>query len=202
VRKPRRRGLNQPIALVVSALVWAASAQAANAPNQTTPPALLKQMEGKWTVAQKMWPGRGQGAVELPPAVAQRHLIQNSFLQEVMEPSQAGAPDSFNRTAYFAFNPTTHKFEYFSLDSRMPQMMNERSAAENPSTTSGQGINLQGGHFVAPVWGKARNVPFRYRLVVGAIKDDRQTVRLFLTPESGSDRQAFLAFEYQYTRAL
>ena len=46
---------------------------------------------------------------------------------------------------------------------------------------------------MAPTWGKEQNVPFQYRLVVGDVKGDRQTVKLFLTPESGKDRNEFLA---------
>ena len=80
-------------------------------------------------------------------------------------------------------------------------MMIERSAVVDPSLASGSGVNLEGGHFVAPTWGKAHNVPFRYKLVVGDLKGDRQTVQLFLTPESGKDRNEFLAFEYLYVRA-
>jgi hypothetical protein len=71
----------------------------------------------------------------------------------------------------------------------------------DPSRDFDGGVKLEGGHFVAPKWGKADNVPFRYRLVVGDLKGDRQTVRLFLTPESGKDRMEFLAFEYRYVRA-
>jgi hypothetical protein len=184
-------------------LIAAGCAQAADLPGDAKPPVppLLQKMEGNWTVSEKMWPGSGQEAVDLPAATAHRRLIQKSFLEEVMEPTQAGASDAFNRTSYFEFNSTTHKFEYFSLDSRLPQMMNERSAVVDPSLVSDSGVELEGGHFVAPKWGKAHNVPFRYKLAVGDVKRDRQTVQLFLTPESGKDRKEFLAFEYLYVRA-
>jgi len=66
-----------------------------------------------------------------------------------MEPTQAGASDAFNRTSYFAFNSTTHKFEYFSLDSRLPQMMNERSAVVDPFLASDSGIKLERGQIGA-----------------------------------------------------
>jgi hypothetical protein len=195
--------LNERVAVAIFVLMAVPWAQAAGPPSDPKPPvpALLQKMEGNWTVTEKMWPGSGQAAVDLPPATAHRHLIQQSFLEEVMEPSQAGAAVAFNRTSFLDFNATTHQFEYFSLDSRLPQMMNERSAAVDPALTSGTSVNLQGGHFVAPMWGKAHNVPFLYRLVLGDLKGDRQTVQLFLTPESGKDRQEFLAFEYLYVRA-
>jgi hypothetical protein len=126
-------------------------------------------------------------------------LISKSM---VFVDARSPAIDTFAsyRTSYFEFNFTARQFEYFSLDSRLPQMMNERSAVIAPSTTSGGGVTLKGERFVAPTWGMATNVPFRYRLTVGDVKGDRQTVQLFLTPESGKDRKEFLAFEYLYTR--
>ena len=186
------------------ALLLAPCAQAADPATAANPPipSLLQEMEGSWTVAEKMWPGGGQiEAVDLPAAVAHRRLIRQSYLEEVMESVPADAKDAFNRTSYFAFNATSHKFEYFSIDSRLPQMMNERSAVMGSSLPSDGWVKLEGNHFVAPSWGKAQNVPFRYRLAVGAVRSDRQVVQLFLTPESGKDRKEFLAFEYIYVRA-
>jgi hypothetical protein len=43
-------------------------------------------------------------------------------------------------------------------------------------------------------------VAFTYRLTVGEIEHDSQTVRLYLTPQAGKDPKEFLAFEYVYTR--
>jgi hypothetical protein len=187
----------------MSALLLVPCVRAADPPNAPKPPmpALLQTMQGNWTVTQKMWPGSGQQALDLPPAIAHRRIIQKSFLEEVMEPVHAGAQDAFNRTSYVEFNSTSHKFEYFSLDSRLPQMMNERSGVVDSSLPADGWIKLDGSHFVAPTWGKSQNVPFHYRLAIGAVRDDRQVVRMYLTPESGIDRKEFLAFEYVYTRA-
>jgi hypothetical protein len=56
------------------------------------------------------------------------------------------------------------------------------------------------GRFVAPQWTEAKNVVFRYRIDVGQVDKGRQTLRLYLTPQSGADTKEFLAFEYLYTR--
>ena len=56
------------------------------------------------------------------------------------------------------------------------------------------------GSFVAPQWGPTKNAAFRYRLTVGKIENNRQTVRLYLTPQSGANAKEFLAFEYVCTR--
>ena len=61
-------------------------------------------------------------------------------------------------------------------------------------------ITLYGDSFVAPLWGDARNAAFRYRLTIGEIENNRQLVRLYLTPQSGEKGKEFLAFEYAYTR--
>ncbi len=108
---------------------------------------------------------------------------------------------SFTRTAFFNYNAVSQQYEYFSLDSRAPHMMNERSdKTEEQSKPGKDGIRLNGGTFVAPQWGDARNVAFTYRLIVGAIEGDTQVVRLYLTPQAGESPKEFLAFEYVYTR--
>ena len=61
-------------------------------------------------------------------------------------------------------------------------------------------IKLAGTRFVAPRWGEATNVAFTYRLTIGEIENDRQVVRLYLTPQAGESPKEFLAFEYIYTR--
>ena len=118
-----------------------------------------------------------------------------------MEPAQKSAQDSFTRAAYFNYNAVNQQYEYFSLDSRAPQMMNEKSqAAEGQGKLGKEGISLYGGSFVAPRWGEATNAEFMYRLTVGEVEKDRQVVQLYLTPQSGGAAKEFLAFEYVYTR--
>jgi hypothetical protein len=160
-------------------------------------PALVRQMVGTWSVQQWMWPTPTSEAIALPPAVAHRLLIGDGILQETMT-TGPGAAEPFTRVAYFDYNTINRQYEYFSLDTRAPQMMNERSvAAANDSQSD---ITLYGGIFVAPQWGPVKNAAFRYRLVVGAIADGRQKVELYLTPLSGDSVAEFLAFRYVYTR--
>lgn len=150
---------------------------------------------------QRMWPGSDAKAVDLPPTVANRRLIDGAYLEEVMVPAQKSWSASFTRTAYFDYNPVNRQYEYFSLDSRAPQMMNERSRDATGQGGVGTGdIKLYGGRFVAPQWGDAKNVAFTYRLTIGAVKNNQQVVRLYLTPQSKKNAKEFLAFEYVYTR--
>jgi Protein of unknown function (DUF1579) len=169
--------------------------------NNAAPP-LIQQMVGTWKVHQRMWPGAGAKAIELPPAVAHRVLTGGSFLHETMTLTPGSNQAPFTRESYFDYNPVDRRYEYFSLDTRAPEMMNERSRlVEAGSKSQNQApITLYGGKFIAPQWGNAKNVPFRYRIVVGDVNKGKQTVRLYLTPLSGGNRKEFLAFEYVYTR--
>jgi len=175
-------------------------AQAQNPPGKDSAPALMQQMAGTWNVQQRMWPGSGAEAINLPAAIARRRLVEGAYLEEVMEPAQKNAREPFTRTAYFNYNAVNQQYEYFSIDSRAPQMMSEKSYDSGQDPTGKGTIKLYGGSFVAPRWGDAANAAFMYRLTVGAVENDRQVVQLFLTPQSGSSAKEFLAFEYVYTR--
>ena len=113
---------------------------------QTTPPLdvndndaatpLVQQMTGTWDVRQRMWPGVVAKAIDLPPALAHRVLIGNAILQEVMTLASESGETPFTRVAYFDYNVVNQQYQYFSLDTRAPQMMNERSLAATPQGKS------------------------------------------------------------------
>lgn len=184
--------MNRPIALIAIAIALTPHSVFAREPLS-----MLTDMSGTWSVEQRMWPGPTAKAVELPPAVAERALVDGKYVTEVMKPATAdGSLPSFQRNAFFTVNPVTRRFEYASLDTRAPQLMTERSAR----TDGALPINLSGGLFTAPQWGAHRNVRFRYRLQMSEVKADRQTVRLYLTPQTTLARKEFLAFEYVYSK--
>jgi len=166
------------------------------------PAGLLSQMIGTWDVQQRMWPGPKAEAIDLPTAIAERRIVRGMYLEEVMRPAderpaQSGA---FSRNALFNYNSVTRRYEYTSLDTRASQLMVEQSAPVAARTGAGAEVKLQGSSFLAPEWGDAKNVKFRYRLTIGAVKDGKQTVRLFLTPQTVLPKTEFLAFEYVYTK--
>lgn len=165
------------------------------------PQALIGKMAGTWTVQQRMWMGPALSPQSLPPALARRRLMEGGYLEELMTPAEKSANESFLRTAYFNYNAVSRRYEYFSIDSRAPQMMNERSQPTGANAIAdADGIKLQGEVFTAPHWGEARNMSFAYRLTVGPVEDKRQTVRVYLTPQVGDKRDEFLFFEYVYTQ--
>jgi len=182
-------------------LAVAATMIAAGAHAQDASP-LLERMAGTWDVQQRMWPGPGAQAVELPKAVARRQLLDGKYLEETMEPAAPDAPPSaaFHRHALLTYNPVARRFEYTSLDSRAPQLMTEIGAAQ-PASNPGGPVGLQGGRFLAPDWGGSKNVSFRYRLTIGPVQPEgKQTVQLHLTPETVLPKKEFVAFEYVYSK--
>jgi hypothetical protein len=184
--------------LVLAAAAWGV---AAGAHAQDASP-LLQRMAGTWDVQQRMWPGPGATAVELPNAVAQRQLVDGKYLEESMEPAADHAPQpaAFHRHALLTYNPVAKRYEYTSLDSRAPQLMTE-IGSPLPASDPGGPVRLQGGRFLAPDWGGAKNVSFRYRLTIGPVQaDGKQTVQLHLTPEAVLPKKEFLAFEYVYSK--
>lgn len=173
--------------------------QAAHSQNQT--PQIVRSMTGTWIVRQRMWAGAGAEATELPSAIAHRRLI-GAILEERMELAPQATGEQFTRVAYFEYNVINRQYEYFSIDSRPPQMMRESSCENIPQSkiNNPESNSLCRGTFVAPDWGKAKNVAFRYRLVIGPPADDKQIVSLYLTPLSSDKSDEFLAFEYVYSR--
>ena len=163
----------------------------------TSVTALMRQMTGTWQVRSRMWPGPNAKAVDLPPAVARRELIRDTYLQEVMEPGGKSGEPPFTRVAYLSYNLINQQYEYFSLDSRLPQMMSYALPGAN-KTREGK-VELIGTSFVVPEWGAEKNVPFMYRLTIGPIESNKQVIQLFLTRQSGQSSE-FVAFEYVYSR--
>jgi hypothetical protein len=190
------------LALGIAATIVLAQGQNSQ-PSKTradaTPP-LIQNMAGEWNVTQRMWRGPDAQATDLPPAVAHRRLLGAAILQEQMEIAPEAKGDPFTRMSYFDYNAMTRQYEYFSIDSRAPQMMNERSYEGTTQHTADdqEAISLSGGIFVAPQWGDSKNAAFRYRIVIGPVTQNRQVVRLYLTPVSGDGGVEFLAFEYVY----
>jgi hypothetical protein len=186
-------------ACFVIAIALSHSVRAQDAAQTPAAPTLIQQMAGTWQVQQRMWQGFAAEAIVLEPAVARRNVMAGGFLEEVMTSANKDGKDSFVRVAYVNYNAVSKQFEYCSLDSRAPQMMNERSTPTAERITA-QEVSLQGGSFVAPQWGATKNVSFAYRLTVGAVENGKQIVRLHFKPQTGENLREFVAFEYVYTQ--
>jgi Protein of unknown function (DUF1579) len=194
----RRIYLKEPVMIAIRIFVLLSLGVCATPSFAASPSELLNAMTGTWQVQQRMWQSAKAEPTSLPAAIAQRKLVQNAYLEEEMLP-QPGSAEPFTRRAVFNYNAVTSRYEYASLDTRAPQLMVEQSQPASGSPSSAE-IRLQGGSFLAPEWGTARNVRFKYRLTISPIDGNQQTVRLYFTPESGSPKTEFVAFEYIYTK--
>ena len=107
------------------------------------------------------------------------------YLEEVMGPAdeRPDQPGAFVRSALFNYNAVTTRYEYTSSILAPRSSWWSEVHLSKGSSATGE-VNLQGGSFSAPEWGKFENVKFAYRLTIGTINDDKQTVRLFLTPQT------------------
>jgi hypothetical protein len=81
-----------------------------SSPGKNSSATLMQQMIGTWQVEQRTWPGLGAHAINLPTAIARRHLLAGGFLEEVMEPAKKSGKEPFNRIAYFNYNTVTQQY--------------------------------------------------------------------------------------------
>lgn len=196
------------VACLLSAAALAPAAHAQNAPLDNTTAAepgpehaLIRQMVGTWDVQARIWTGPDAEPTMLPPAVAHRRLIDNTFFEEVMKPAPGSDQEPFTRLAYLNYNDVSKRYEWISMDTRAPQMMYETSyGGSAPGRGQAQrAVTLYLDSFVLPQWGEATNVAFKQRRVI-EVEKDRQVVSQYWTPLSGQDADEFLAVEYVYTR--
>lgn len=193
--------------LCLGAVLFGLGPAAAGAPRQ--PPAhpasvtvsdkhrvLLDQLVGTWDVRQRMWTGPDSDPVTLPDAIAHRRLVHGAYVEEEMTLAEGADGEPFTRSAVISWNGVNQSYEYFSLDSRLPQMMMYPTAAERGGSFW---FPLEE-PFVAPTWGDDSDVPFTARLQLRP-GEHQQVVRLYLRRLSAEPTEEFLAFDYVYTRA-
>jgi hypothetical protein len=158
-------------------------------------------MAGTWDVRASMWLASGTKPMTLS-AVADRHIVGDGLLEEVMTPAPGSGTPAFTRVALLGHNDVNGNYEYVSWDTRAPQMMYQTSHSigiPGEARDSGAIWFYLDGSFVVPRWGTERNVAFRHRLVMEPGKD-RQVLRLYWRRLSGEPASEFLATEYVYTR--
>lgn len=143
-----------------------------------------------------MWPAADTEPVTMPPAVARRRMIQDVYLEEVMEPAPGSDEPPFTRTAFLSFNDLNGRYEYVSLDTRFPPMMFE-TAFDN-TLMNGNTITVYHDAFISPGFDPAtagQLVKQRRDIIVE--NQDRVVVRQYWTLPAGEE---FLAVESVYTR--
>jgi hypothetical protein len=158
---------------------------------------LIRALEGDWSVQQRVWPGPGAEPIALAPMVAERRLIGEAFLQEIMKPVPGSKQEPFARHAYLSFNNVDRRYEYVSLDTRYPRTMYETSF-DGERAHRDRIIEVFIEAFTHPGWGTefvGQAMKQRREIIVES--DRRNVVRQFWTPPGGTE---FLAIEYIYVK--
>jgi hypothetical protein len=156
---------------------------------------LLQTAVGTFDVHSRLWPAEGAEPV-VTDAVARRRMVDGLYLEEIMEPG-AGATEPFSRICYLDFNPLSNRWEYVSLDTRIPaQLMcefsNDRTLLEQSTVV----LHLPG--FVLPGWGtEVTGQSVRQRREITLADPDHQEVRQYWSLPNASE---YLAVEYLYSR--
>jgi hypothetical protein len=161
----------------------------------TTETELLRTAVGTFDVHSQLWPTEGAEPI-VTDAVARRRMVDDIYLEEIMEPGAAG-PEPFNRICYLDFNPLSRRWEYVSLDTRIPaQLMYELS---NDYTLGDQStVVLHLPSFVLPGWGtEVTGQSVRQRREITLSNPDHQEVRQYWSLPNASE---YLAVEYLYSR--
>ncbi|MQA81655.1 MAG: DUF1579 domain-containing protein [Streptosporangiales bacterium] len=131
--KMRSRARMVAVVLCLGALLLGPGAAAAEPPRgpdvrtahvavQAEHRALLTQLAGTWDVRQRTWAGPGSDPVTLPAATAHRRLVHDAYVEESMTLAENDDGEQFTRHAVITRNDVNQTFEYFSIDSRLPQM--------------------------------------------------------------------------------
>jgi hypothetical protein len=161
----------------------------------TTETDLLRTAVGTFDVRNKLWPVAGAEPI-VTDGVARRRMVDDLYLEEIMEPG-AGAAEPFSRICYLDFNPLSGRWEYVSLDTRIPaQLMYELSNDRTLGKESTVVLHLP--VFALPGWGTdVTGQSVRQRREISLADPDHQEVRQYWSLPNASE---YLAVEYLYSR--
>jgi len=156
---------------------------------------LLRTAVGTFDVHSRLWPADGAEPI-VTDAVARRRMVDDLYLEEVMEP-EPGAPEPFSRICYLDFNPLSRRWEYVSLDTRIPaQLMYELSNDDTLGDRSTVVLHLP--VFALPGWGtEVTGQSVRQRREITLANPDHQEVRQYWALPNAAE---YLAVEYAYSR--
>jgi hypothetical protein len=156
---------------------------------------LLRALAGTFDVHNRLWPFPGAQPV-VAAAVARRRMVGDLYLEEVME-AAPGAPEPFSRICYLDFSRLARRWEYVSLDTRVPaQLMYEFSTGAG--LDEGSTVVLHLPVFYLPGWGtEVTGQAVRQRREITLADPDRQEMHQYWTLPDAAE---YLAVDYVYTR--
>lgn len=198
------------LAALCVAVVFAASAPSGTllTQAQTNPPrsandrmlepgreaAQLARRAGTWDVVMTLRPSPDAKPIIAKGLIAERTMI-GLYLQEIMRPAASSGAADFRRIEYLTYNPVESRWQYVSMDTRVPiGLMSATSFEHEP----GPSITVHFERFAIPGFGaELEGRFFRARHVTTRESDDRDMSRQYWTTVGAPE---WLAVQYEYTR--
>jgi hypothetical protein len=156
--------------------------------------ARLTSRSGVWDVVMTLRPAAEAAPVVVKGLVAERTMI-GPYLQEIMRPAAGSGVPDFHRIEYLTYNRVEARWQYVSMDTRVPiGLMNATSIGTEPPTS----ITVYFENFAIPGFGpELEGRFFRARHQTTRESDDRDVTRQFWTAVG---KPEWLAVQYAYTR--
>jgi hypothetical protein len=138
--------------------------------------ARLASRSGIWDVVMTLRPTAEAAPVVVKDLVAERTMI-GPYLQEIMRPAAGSSVADFHRIEYLTYNRVEARWQYVSMDTRVPiGLMTATSAADEPLTS----ITVYFENFAIPGFGpEVEGRFFRARHQTTRESDDRDITRQF-----------------------
>jgi hypothetical protein len=156
--------------------------------------AWLASRSGTWDVVMTLRPTAQATPVVVKDLIAERTMI-GPYLQEIMRPRAGSSVADFHRIEYLTYNRVEARWQYVSMDTRVPiGLMTATSVGDEPSTS----ITVYFENFAIPGFGpELEGRFFRARPQTTRESDDRDITRQFWTSVGKSE---WLAVQYVYSR--
>lgn len=156
----------------------------------------LHDMVGKWDVVMTMWPAAGAKPVVTKGLMAERLLIGDYCINEVLYPGSDANSAAFRRVSDLALNRNENRWDYITIDTRITGgiMYFTYKDSDNKNITSV--INS----FPHPGFGpqlQDRGRSVYCRNVITRISDHKDMVRQYWRL---TDRSEWLAAQYEYVK--
>ena len=156
----------------------------------------LNNKSGKWSVVTNIYPEAGAQPLVIPGLVAERSMIGQYCLHEIMQPGPGSKIPSFLRYSDLAYNLNERRWDYISIDSRVTVGImyftylssNKDSIVSFIPSFSHPGIGPDL---------KNRGLAVHARSVIVNIDQDHDLAKIYFRL---TDQSEWLFMQYEYTR--
>jgi len=156
----------------------------------------LARRAGTWNVVSTLRLTPTAAPIVTTGLVAERTMV-GLYLQEIMKPAPGSNGPDFRRIAYLTFNRVEGRWQYVSLDTRLPVGI---MPAYSFGRDQGRDITLQFEPIAFVGFGReVEGRMIRSNFVIARASDDHDFGRQYWVQSDG-DGQEWMAVQYEYTR--